>query len=58
VDGVESVEVTQLERLGEGPNREIEDGVLPLGPLEIAHVDNDPSLPENGSFTLKMGGGR
>lgn len=58
VDGVESVEVTKLERLGEGPNREIEFGVLPLGPLEVAQVDNDPSLPENGSFILNMGGGR
>lgn len=58
VEGVESVEVTHLERLGEGPNHEIEDGVLPLGPLEIALVDNDPSLPENGTFKLTMGGGR
>jgi hypothetical protein len=58
VEGVESVEVSRLERLGAGPNREIEFGLLPLGPLEIAQVDNDPSLPENGTFTLKMGGGR
>ena len=58
VEGVESVEVTRLERLGEGSNGEIEFGVLPLGPLEIAQLDNDPSLPENGTFTLKMGGGR
>lgn len=58
VEGVENVEVTRLERLGEGPNHEIEDGLLPLGPLEIAQVDNDPTLPENGIFTLKMGGGR
>jgi hypothetical protein len=58
VDGVESVDVTKLERLGEGPNREIEFGVLPLGPLEVAQLDNDPSLPENGTFTLNMGGGR
>jgi hypothetical protein len=58
VEGVESVVVTRLERLGEGPNREIEFGLLPLGPLEVAQVDNDPSLPENGKFTLKMGGGR
>lgn len=58
VDGVETVEVTKLERLGEGPNREIEFGVLPLGPLEVAQVDSDPSLPENGTFTLNVGGGR
>ena len=57
-EGVESVEVTRLERLGGGPNREIEFGLLPLGPLEVAQVDNDPSLPENGTFTLTMGGGR
>jgi hypothetical protein len=58
VEGVDSVEVTKLERAGEGPNSEIDDGLLPLGPLEIAQVDNDPSFPENGTFTLKIGGGR
>jgi len=58
IEGVLSVQVTRLERLGEGPNAEIELGVLSLGPLEIAQLDNDPSLPENGTLTLKMGGGR
>ncbi|HBB87618.1 MAG TPA: putative baseplate assembly protein [Blastocatellia bacterium] len=58
IEGVESVEVSLLERLGEGPQQEIENGVLPLGPLEVAQLDNDPSLPENGTFTLQMGGGR
>lgn len=58
VEGVDSVEVTKLERAGEGPNGEIEDGLLRLGPLEVAQVDNDPSLPENGTFTLTIGGGR
>jgi hypothetical protein len=58
IEGVVSVEVARLERMGEGPNHEIESGVLSLGPFEIAQLDNDPSLPENGTFTLKMGGGR
>ena len=58
VEGVENVEVTKLERLGAGPQQEIENGVLPLGPLEVAQLDSDPSLPENGTLTLKMGGGR
>ncbi len=58
VEGVENVEVSVLERLGEGPQQEIDNGVLPLGPLEVAQLDNDPSLPENGTFTLQMGGGR
>ena len=58
VAGVESVAVTRLHRLYEAPNDEIENGVLPLGPLEIARVDNDPSLPENGRLRLDMRGGR
>jgi hypothetical protein len=58
VAGVESVAVTRLRRLYEAPNDEIENGVLPLGPLEIARVDSDPSLPENGRLRLDMRGGR
>jgi hypothetical protein len=58
VEGVKSVEVSILERLGEGPQQEIQNGVLPLGPLEVAQLDNDPSLPENGTFNFQMGGGR
>jgi predicted phage baseplate assembly protein len=58
VTGVESVQATRLERLGEGPNGEIESGVLPLGPLEIARLDNDPDFPENGRLRLEMRGVR
>lgn len=58
VEGVENVEVTRLERLGAGPQQEIANGVLPLGPLEVAQLDNDPSLPENGTLSLQIGGGR
>lgn len=58
VAGVESVAVNKLERLSEGPNDEIKNGILPLGPLEIARLDNDPSFPENGRLTVILGGGR
>lgn len=58
VVGVESVVVEKLERLFEGPNQEIENGILPLGPLEVARLDNDPIFPENGRLTLDMRGGR
>jgi hypothetical protein len=58
VPGVESVKVTTLQRLYEPANGEIENGVLPLGPLEIARLDNDPSFPENGRLRLDMRGGR
>jgi hypothetical protein len=58
VPGVESIVVARFERLFEGPNREIENGILPLSPLEVARVDNDPSFAENGQLTLDMRGGR
>jgi hypothetical protein len=58
VEGVESVGVTRFERLYEGPNGEIAAGVLLLGPLEIARLDNDPGFPERGRLTLKLEGGR
>jgi hypothetical protein len=58
VPGVQSVEVTKLERYFEGPNDEVRNGALALGPLEIARLDNDPSVPENGRLVLQMRGGR
>lgn len=58
VEGVESVRVAHFERLYEGPNGEITAGVLPLGPLEVARLDNDPGFPEHGRLTLQLEGGR
>jgi predicted phage baseplate assembly protein len=56
VPGVASVEVSTLQRLFSPPNHELEDGLLPLGPLEIAQLDNDPTFPENGVLTIEIGG--
>lgn len=58
VEGIESVGVTRLQRFNEPANQEIENGVLPLGPFEIARLDSDPSFPENGRLNLDMRGGR
>jgi hypothetical protein len=58
VAGVESVIVTKLERLFAGPNHELENGLLPIGALEVARLDNDPGFPENGKFLLNLRGGR
>jgi hypothetical protein len=58
VTGVASVAIDKLERLFEGPNGELASGVLPLGPLEIARLDNDPGFPENGTLLLTLRGGR
>jgi predicted phage baseplate assembly protein len=58
VPGVESVQVSVLQRLYEGKNQEIENGILPLGPLEVGRLDNDPSFPEHGRLQLNLRGGR
>ena len=58
VQGVQSVTISKLERLNQVPNDELENGVLPIGPMEIAQLDNDPSFPENGKLTITIGGGR
>jgi hypothetical protein len=58
VSGVESVAVTRLQRRFEPANRELENGLLPLGPLEIPRLENDPDFPEHGRLELVMGGGR
>jgi hypothetical protein len=58
VTGVESVTVDKLQRLFENANQELETGVLQLGPLEIARLDNDYNFPENGKLVIKVLGGR
>jgi predicted phage baseplate assembly protein len=57
VTGVECVEVVEFHRLFEAPNREIENGVLPLSPSEIPQLDNDPNYPERGVLDIRMRGG-
>jgi predicted phage baseplate assembly protein len=58
VEGVDNIVVQKLERRFDGPNGEIEHGLLPIGSREIARLDNDPSFPEYGVFQLKLEGGR
>jgi predicted phage baseplate assembly protein len=58
VTGVESAQVTKLERLGEGDRGELEEGILKLGPLEVPQLDNDPNFPERGTLKLTLRGGR
>ena len=58
VKGVESVVVTRLKRRFQAPDQEIENGVLPIGPLEIARVGANRASPENGRFVLTVRGGQ
>jgi predicted phage baseplate assembly protein len=58
VTGVETVTAVEFHRLFEHPNQEIENGVLRLRPIEVARLDSDRNLPENGKLILQIGGGR
>ncbi|MBZ0301279.1 MAG: baseplate J/gp47 family protein, partial [Anaerolineae bacterium] len=57
VIGVDSVEVQRFQRWGKTPLRELEDGLLQPGPLEVIRLDNDPSFPENGKIEFELSGG-
>jgi len=58
VSGVLSATVTRLNRLGDAPGGELEQGILKLGALEIPRLDNDANYPEHGQFKLTVRGGR
>lgn len=58
VPGVISVRVTRLKRLFGPAAGELAAGLLTIGPLEIAQLDDDPDRPENGRLTVVLGGGR
>ena len=57
VPGVESAEVVTFERQGVRERRSLEAGVIKLGRLEVARLDNDPNRPENGIVRLDVSGG-
>ncbi len=58
VPGVDNVDVMWLQRYREAPQQELAEGILRLGPFEVARLDNDPGSPENGRLELEMAGGR
>ena len=58
VEGVASVEITKLQRLGSESRRALEDGYLSVGRLEVARLDKDPNFPERGVFRLIVEGGK
>ena len=57
VPGVMGVRATVFQRLGTPDPDPLEDGVLPLGRLEIARLDNDPNFAERGTLKLALEGG-
>jgi len=57
VPGVEWVDTVRFQRWGQTAQDELAAGAVQLGRLEIARLDNDPNLPENGKIELFMEGG-
>ncbi|MGH7516515.1 MAG: putative baseplate assembly protein [Gemmatimonadales bacterium] len=58
VQGVQAAFVTGFHRFGKADNGELATGVLPIGPWEIARLDNDPAFMENGVLRITAGGGK
>ena len=58
VPGVQSARVVKMRRLGAADTGEIASGVLSIGRLEVARLDNDPNFPEHGRLILNLKGGR
>ncbi len=58
VQGVQSAFLTVFRRFGKTDNGELASGVLPIGPWEIARLDNDPNFMESGVLRITVGGGK
>ena len=54
---MQSARITKFERHGRLPAGELETGILPVGPWEIARLDNDANNMENGTLTVTAAGG-
>jgi hypothetical protein len=57
VAGVSSARVTLFKRYWDVAGDELERGVIPMGDLEIARLDDDANFPENGVLRLTAVGG-
>lgn len=58
VAGVQSVTATVFAPQGVTTNIFLSRGEIPLGPFQVARLDNDPSFPNHGQLTLVMKGGK
>jgi hypothetical protein len=58
VEGVEAVSALKFQRLAAPDAGSLENGVIPLGRLEIAQLANDPNFPERGRLAVAAGGGK
>lgn len=58
VEGVDSLVVDRLTRLGQPDNGELERGVLVPGSWEIVRCDADPNFAEHGTLLITADGGK
>jgi hypothetical protein len=58
VAGVQSVTAHVFQPQGVKTKAFLHAGEIPMGPFQVARMDNDPSLPANGQLTLVMKGGK
>lgn len=58
VAGVQSVRATVFQRQGVSTPIYLSMGMIPIGPFQIARLDNDRSYPNHGQLTLVMEGGK
>ena len=58
VEGVESVAATRFARRAAPGSVALTEGLIRIGRLEIARLDNNPNFPERGRLTLNAGGGK
>lgn len=58
VPGVLSVTATQFQPQGINTGKYLRAGEIKLGSLQIARLENDPSLPDHGKLSLVMQGGK
>jgi hypothetical protein len=58
VEGIAAVDVLEFRRMFGSSGRTLINGTLPMGPLEIARLDNDPIFREHGELILELKGGR
>lgn len=58
VTGVQSVTATVFQPQGVATRTYLHKGEIPMGPFQVARMDNDRSLPNHGQLTLSMMGGK
>jgi hypothetical protein len=58
VAGVQKVTATLFQPQGVATKTYLQKGEIPLGPFQVARMDNDRSYPNHGRLTLTMEGGK